>query len=90
MHLYTFIFEFDGGTYIAQLEAHSEEQALALWAERLEPGTIPHFTEDMKREMLAALEENGAVPINGARNTWCTTFSLGKRRGLINFVRTAR
>ncbi len=48
---YTFILEFEGGTYISQCEAQHLKKAMRQWATQLEIQHIPNFTHTMKENL---------------------------------------
>jgi len=66
---YTFVIEFLGGTYVRQARGESPELALRGWlrvasAEELE-------WAGYRGELMRALLNQSAVPIEGCQNVWC-------------------
>lgn len=88
MALFTVILEFDGGTYISQLQATSAYNAAAKHAARL-IGNKQVSTLVNRRRLADALSVEQPVVIEGVRNVWCCSASVGKRFALVNIVATA-
>ena len=88
MPLYTFVLDFDGGTYIAQIEAPSFQAAPAIWANTLSPGVIHGMREASIRELRKELAEKEPDLLDGLTHAWCTTALVRGRLALINFVQT--
>jgi hypothetical protein len=88
--LYTFIMDYLGGTYISQVEAESNSQAMLLWIENLNAEEIKGFSNaDKKRLMNGSFNDEDFTLINGLINVWCVTVQTKKGFGIINFVKTA-
>ena len=68
--LYTFIFEFEGGTYVSQVEAQHPKKATRQWAAQLEIQQIPNFTQVMKENLKKSVEHEDATPVEGVTNVW--------------------
>jgi len=89
MALFTFLLEFDGGTYISQFRAPSARRAVAQYSAHLVRNTaVP--TRALRRRLANALSAEQPVAIEGGRNVWCCSASIGKRLALLNVVATAR
>jgi hypothetical protein len=93
MNLYTIIFDYRGGTYISQVEAEDENQALILWGQNINPEEIQFLGKKLKEklnkeihEMLYEIE-SGPTPINGVKNCWCAGIFLS---GLVDIIKTAK
>ena len=52
MSLYTFIMEFENGTYLSQVRAESIENTRFEWIENLDVASIEHFEESDKSYLL--------------------------------------
>ena len=88
--LYTFILDYLGGTYISQVKAESNSQAILFWAENLNVEEIKGFSNaDKKRLMIEGFSDEDFTLINGLINVWCVTVQTKKGFGIINFVKTA-
>ena len=88
MALFTVVLEFDGGTYVSQFKASSAHAAAVKHAAHLI--TIKGMSTPLDRKRLAdrlSLEE--PIAIQGIRNVWCCSASVGRRFALVNIVATA-
>jgi hypothetical protein len=88
MALFTFLLEFDGGTYISQFRAPSARRAVAQYPLHLVRNTAV-LTVVLRRRLADALSAERPVAIEGVRNVWCCSASIGKRHALLNVVATA-
>jgi hypothetical protein len=88
MPLFTFVLEFDGGTYIAQFRAASLDRAVKEYAPHLlrNKGVASRAVRERLSEALSA---DNPVSIKGVRNVWCCSASVGKKLALLNVVVTA-
>lgn len=86
--LFTIMCEFDGGTYISQVHAPDEQQALIVWSEVLQRERtmgddaclIAHDAAAGKGELTA---------VEGLSGVWCWSGIVENRLILINIVRSA-
>ncbi|WP_431052978.1 hypothetical protein [Roseateles sp. L2-2] len=89
MALYTFIMDYDGGTYISQIRATSHLAAMRKWARTRTPGEISGMGVKGFEELANAMDATDAANFNGAIvNTWCTSALVRGKLALINFVKT--
>lgn len=76
--LYTFFFEFKGGTYIRQVTGVSLAKALRDWAAALMAEAIVGAHDGFKRELVEGVEDEiknqGMTAITGLKNVWCCSF----------------
>ena len=83
---YTFVIEFLGGTYVHQPSGESPELALRAW---LRLATDEDFEWATHRaELLHAIAEEAAVPIDGCQNVWCMSGLAGDHLFLIHIIGT--
>ena len=83
---YTFVIEFLGGTYVHQASGDSPEQALRAW---LRAAALDEFEwSEYRIELLRALAEQPAIPLEGCRNVWCVSGLCGENLFLIHIVGT--
>ena len=88
MALFTMVLEFDGGTYISQFRARSVQDAAMKHAAHV--NEIKDMGTSANRKRLAArLSSEQPTAIEGARNVWCCSASVGKRFALVIIVATA-
>lgn len=90
MALYTFVMDFLGGTYMAQVRAASVRSACVKWARTVDVRGIPGLGPTGKEALIANMldRDRRPVPIAGLRNAWCTSTLIRGRFALINIVRT--
>ncbi len=83
---YTFVLEFLGGTYVRQGCGESPELALRAW---LRLASAEDFEWELHRlDLLRALGNNVAVPVEGCQNVWCLSGLAGDYLYLIHIVGT--
>ncbi len=89
MSLYTLVIDFDGGTYIAQGEADSVIDAPKRCVLNWDIRDLKHvLTEQDRSVLLALLNEEEFVPLNGVKNVWCGCVNLHQHLLTLNLVRT--
>ncbi len=87
MLLFTVIVEFDGGTYISQFRGRSAQCAAANYAAHL-VGIKGMSTLANRKRLASCLSRERPVAIQGVRNVWCCSASIGKKLALVNIVAT--
>lgn len=88
MSLFTFILEFAGGTYVAQVRADSADQALKSWATGLSAealGAAPSTVEELRR----CFVDDAPTAIQGVASVWCASATSEDRLALVHLVRTS-
>jgi len=90
MSRYTFILEFDGGTYLSQVDAGNETDALVAWCDRLQrdkpfAARSKRLAEAVKR----GLSTGGLTLVSGITGTWCFSTVFAKELVLGHVVLTA-
>lgn len=90
MNLYTFVLEYEGGTYISQIEADSPNNGSKLWAENLDEREIYNFGSKSKEILLAQISEETPVPIMNIENVWCVSYIIRGKLALVNIVQTQK
>jgi hypothetical protein len=88
MALFTAVLEFDGGTYISQFRATSADAAATKHAAHL-MGNKEMSTLANRRRLANRLSAEQLITIEGVRNVWCCSASIGKKFALLNIVATA-
>lgn len=90
MPLFTFIVDFEGGTYVSQVTGSTLFEAASMWA-RGQGGSTIHevaaFSRAAEPELIDAIER-GPTPLAGLRHVWCYEGLLDDRLFLINCVQT--
>ncbi|MDC7685223.1 hypothetical protein PQU92_18220 [Asticcacaulis sp. BYS171W] len=90
--LFTFVVEYDGGTYISQLQAEDVGAALLLWCDKFaDSEDIPKKTRKLSKTVREDIieHEGEAVLLNGLQNAWCISALRKNKLALINIVKTA-
>ncbi|KFF02754.1 hypothetical protein [Flavobacterium hydatis] len=90
-YLYSFIMEYDGGTYIAQVYATNEHEAMRVWLNELDVKPIDSFTEkDKKRLIMEDFVDENPILISGCKNIWNIGLRIRKNKmlAMINIVKT--
>ncbi len=88
MALFTFILDYNGGTYIHQIKARSLRIAPVKWASTLEESEIPGFGKQGKKQLILDLQNDEPVGIQGTSNVWCISALVRGKLALINIVAT--
>lgn len=88
--LFTFICEYEGGTYVSQVLAIDHEKALVEWAtllrkeQRIE-GASDHIAQAACDELYSHI-----VPLTGLTGVWCWSATVMDDLALVNIVRSAQ
>ena len=87
---YTIICEFRGGTYISQIEAEDELDALDQWCAIIQtdkpiPRSSAHVAKAVRRDIK---DRERAAPLDGLVGVWCFSSLMGGDLVLINIVHT--
>src|SRR6266568_2669146 len=83
---YTFVIEFLGGTYVHQASGESPELALRAW---LRNASDEEYEWAIHRvELLKALADQSALPVEGCQNVWCVSGLAGDYLFLIHIIAT--
>jgi hypothetical protein len=85
-NLFTFILEYDGGTYIAQAAGKDAATAANVWLGALSSTDLEKWS--LSRSDLQHSLNNGFVALDGLQNVWCTSASASKGLALVNAVAT--
>ncbi len=88
MPFYTFIMEYDGGTYVSQLKAQSKQRACIKWAQQLNISEIHNFGQSSKEKLIEEMKTEEPILLNSLKNVWCQMTWIGGKSALINFVQT--
>jgi len=90
MSVYTFIMDYDGGTYVSQVRSSSPIGAARKWAQSFDTRGVEGIGEASKLQMVNELNSGfeEPVPLEGMLNTWCIHFVLRGKSALVNFVKT--
>lgn len=86
--LFTIMCEFDGGTYISQVRATNEQQALMAWSEVLRRER-PMGSDSVLIADEAVAGNDGLTGVEGLSGVWCWAGMVANRLILSNIVRSA-
>jgi len=87
MHLYTVLLEYAGGTFVCQVKATDEQDALKNWLINLRDRGIAGDCSGEVATAFAGIADN-LVPLEGLTNAWCATALTERDLALVNIVRT--
>lgn len=92
MILFTYLFEFSGGTYISQFRAKTIEESALMWVNKLkeEQEGIPNLGNKTIAQIQSQIKEEQPTPLQNSVNIWCYSFNLPKGFGLLNIVKTKK
>ena len=86
---YTIVCEFRGGTYVSQVQAGNEVDALRRWAERIEiEAPIAHSSARIAANTLRDLNNSEVSALDGLVGAWCFSTMVGGSVVLLNLVRS--
>ena len=88
MPLYTFVMDYNGGTYIAQVRAYSPTIAVGKWAKELDQEAVHGISAKSKPKLIRQIKDETLSPVTGILNTWCVSTILLGKLALIHFVKT--
>ena len=86
--LYTIDFEYNGGTYLSQVEAADLREVLPLWLKQTADKELARWS--VKRSLLADdfCGEN-PVQVEGLKNVWCVARVIHDSLALANIITTS-
>ncbi len=88
-YLFTFIMNYLGGTYIEQVVASNELEAMHAWIKQLKTSEIKGFAViDKKRIIRDNFDDEIPVAINTTKNVWFCLVDTKKGYGHINIIKT--
>ncbi|HEX8926932.1 MAG TPA: hypothetical protein VF786_14125 [Terriglobales bacterium] len=88
MALFTLILEYDGGTYISQRRSRSAADALANYVTALR-SDLEILNSRSRTTLANAFSGETPAKLEGIRNAWCCSVSVGNKFALLNLIRTA-
>lgn len=92
--LYTYIMEFQEGTYITQVHARDLEKSLYEWTNKLREESIEIYNLDsatlseITEQIIASDTQEIPTPVKGLQNVWCLTLNTKQGFGIVNIVKT--
>ena len=89
MSLYTFFFEFRGGTYISQVHAVKPADAKNRWAHGLNVDEISGMGPATKAALTQIVADDDPTAVEGMKNVWCIHGIVLGHPYLVHFVESA-
>jgi len=88
--LFTFLVDFDGGTFISQHQAGSLSAAILSWVETFDFSVFTDVSKKDWSNLIAQVHEPDKQPVavNGLKNTWCASYLVGGRILIVHIVNT--
>ena len=86
MRKFTFIFEFEKGTYVKQFISSNLEKSLVIWFDSLNDNEIPQMNKDVKKQLEVDILNESPTPLHGMEDVWCMLFLLNRKTALLNIV----
>jgi hypothetical protein len=84
---YTIVCEFRGGTYVSQVHAANEVDAVRCWADCIRADRpIPRSSAHVATSVLRDLEEHGVAALDGLKGVWSFSALMGRSLVLGNVV----
>ena len=88
---YTFVCEFRGGTYVAQVLADDLPKAIRAWTDYLvSERPIPRVSAHVAKAVAAQIDDPGPTELEGLMGVWCISAIVGEDHLLANIVDTTQ
>lgn len=89
VRLFTIVCDFRSGTYVSQVRASDERDAVRAWTELLiEERPIKGVSSYLAKSVASSMAEYPPVALSGLQSVWCITGSCGGDFVLANIVET--
>jgi len=88
MPFYTLVLDYQGGTYVSQVNASSPNKAFQIGLESLDLSQIHGLGAATQKKLVNQVREYPPVPLDGLKNVWCATASVRGTLALMNLVQT--
>jgi len=90
MKKYTFSVEFDGGTYLSQVDADNEVDAVAAWVEKFQTeAPLAARSKRLVQAVRRGLFDEKLTRVEGLTGTWCFSTLFAKKIVLGHVILTA-
>lgn len=91
MFLYTFIMDYEGGTYISQFTGKTVKDACVKWANNLAVSEIESFNETNKLEFIKEIKAEIPNQIDRLVNVWCISLlTEDDKLAIVDIVQTEK
>lgn len=85
---YTFLTDWDGGTYLCQIKAIDLDYAVEDWIDLLIKRNDLNLSLSSINSFVVKLRDSEFVPIEGLLSVWCTSILLDEKIAIIHAVLT--
>jgi len=89
MQIFTFLMDFEGGTYVSQHAAVDLKLAVQAWVGAIDLASIEGIGIGDRQEFAKQMSKSGTTPLSGMNNVWCIDGILSDRLALVHIVKTA-
>ena len=89
LRLFTFVLDWDGGTFVSQNMASSVDESMQKWAGQLDPEQLGTSSEHMC-DFLDSVSEETAVPVESLHNVFCFCPTIADRQAVVHIVVSER
>lgn len=90
MKRFTFIADFEGGTYLSQVEADHVGEALVTWGASLSSSDLGGLGDERLATLRAELASETPIAVRTLWSVWCASVLVGDAYLLIHIVDTRR
>lgn len=88
MSLYTFIAEFDEGTFVSQFHADNLATAPLTWAEGWDLEEIEGLSLHDRSDLIESIQDEKPAQLDNITNSWCFTAGARGKMIIVHFVET--
>ena len=75
-------------TYVEQVRSGDERLAVIDWVRNLDPTKIDGLSEEQRRTLSRAVQDDAPMGVEGLRSVWCSSAELDDELALINIIKT--
>jgi hypothetical protein len=91
LNFYTVILDFRDGTYVAQVDAETETEAVVAWALKLKrEAFVPDHSGRLADAIITDLPDSPPVKLTSLSGAWCVSIRLDDYLALLNIVLSQR
>lgn len=87
--LFTFLMDWDGGTYISQSYGTDVAKATVNWVKQLDSNVIITSQKNLECFTKSILEELSLIPIKDNISVWCISEFLDDKLAIVHVVETS-
>ncbi len=87
--LYTFVMDWNGGTYVSQFSGNDVSSTITTWADSIDTNMLDIQPED-KANFVADAKSENAVALDGVSKTWAISPNIKGKMATVNIVETTQ